>query len=65
MFGYTVRPIQFPYAAFAEISCWVSGIVVEFVGYSNFFLITAAIGVPVVGLVMLVMRWVPESADET
>ena len=42
-----------------------SGIVVEFVGYSNFFLITAAIGVPVVGLVMLVMRWVPESADET
>ena len=23
LFGYTVRPIQFPYAASAEISCWV------------------------------------------
>ena len=42
-----------------------SGIVVEAVGYSNFFLITAAVGAPVAALVYLVMRRVPESADDS
>ena len=47
-----------------SLEAWVSpGVMVDLVGYQNFFLFTAVIGLPVLLLVGLAWRFVPVNGE--